>query len=93
MAGATKGATKPQQKAKAKGRKIGRHRDRSPSAKAYTAGKRWEVNRKKRAKRHARRMARLEVNKLEWAMSKGKTTLSVCAGRLTELRAVIAQNH
>lgn len=95
MMGATKQPKQAQgaKKSKAKGRKIGRHRDRSPSAKVYKMTNRCDINRKKKAKRHARRMARLEIGKLEWAMSKGKVSLQACASRLIELRQVVAQNH
>lgn len=84
-------ANKPQQKKqKAKGRKIGRHRDRSPSAKMYKLTNRAEINRKKKAKRHARRVAKIEIRKIEYNVRHGKPAE---VSRLTELRAVVAQNH
>lgn len=78
------------QKAKAKGRKIGRHRDRSPSAKVYKATDRFSINQKKRAKRHARRVARIAIRKIQYNLRHG---LPAEESRLTELRQIISQNH
>jgi hypothetical protein len=78
------------QKARAKGRKIGRHSDRSPSAKAYKAGNRLAINQRKKAKRHARRVAKLLIRKIQWQLRHGKPADT---DRLTELRQVISQNH
>lgn len=74
-----------------KGRKIGRNKNR-PSNKAYTAGRRWEVNRVKRAKRHARRMAKKAIHRIEWEISLKRTTLQASAERLQELRRIVSQN-
>ena len=78
-----------QQKSKAKGRKIGRNKER-PSAVMYKASNRQEINRKKRAKRHARRMATIAIRKIQYKIRHG---IQADASRLTELRQVIAQNH
>lgn len=83
---------KQKQGSKAKGRKIGRNRNR-PSAKVYLASNRAEINRKKRAKRHARHVAKIAIRKIEYDLRHGRTTLTLTAGRLTELRQVVAQNH
>ena len=75
-----------------KGRKFGRHRDRNPSSRAYTAGKRWIKNKALRAKRHARRMAKKAIHRIEWEISLKKTTLQASAERLQELRRIVSQN-
>lgn len=77
-------------KSKAKGRKIGRHAQRSPSAKVYKATNRYDINKRKRAKRHARRVAKLLIRKIQWQVRHGKPADT---DRLTELRKVVAQNH
>jgi hypothetical protein len=77
----------------AKGQKIGRHRDRRPSAKAYTLAKRWITNKAKKAKRHIRQTAQKAISRIQWEISKGKTTLQANAERLQELRHVISQNR
>lgn len=76
-----------------KGRKFGRHRDRSPSAKMYTVTKRWLTNQAKKAKRHARRMAQKEIDKIEYLIRHGKATLQAHAARLSDLRYIISQNR
>ena len=78
-----------QQKQKAKGRKIGRNAKR-PSAMAYKASNRLELNRKRKAKRHARRMAKIAIRAIQYKVRHG---LPVDASRLTELRQVVSQNH
>jgi hypothetical protein len=74
---------------KAKGRKIGRGKNR-PSAKVYLLSKRCDLNRKKKAKRHLRRVAKIAIRKIQYDLRHGRPT---DASRLTELRQVIAQNH
>lgn len=82
-------ATQPK---RAKGQKIGRHRDRRPSAKTYTLAKRWITNKAKKAKRHLRQTARKAIRRIAWEIRKGKTTLQAQAERLQELRHVVSQN-
>jgi hypothetical protein len=76
-----------------KARKFGRHADRSPSMKVYKGSRRWEINAKKRMKRHTRRMAKKAIHRIEWEIAKNKTTLQASASRLQELRQVLSQNH
>lgn len=45
-----------------KNQKFGRNK-RAPSNKAYTLGRRWEINKEKRAKREERKRLRLEKRK------------------------------
>lgn len=83
----------PQEKKRAKGRKIGRHSDRSPSAKAYKAGNRLSINKRKTAMRHRRRMAMKKIHRIEWEIRTRRTTLQAAAEVLQELRHVVSQNH
>lgn len=73
--------------------KYGRHRDRSPSAKAYTTAKRWVTNKAKAIKRHTREMAQKAIRRIEWEIRKGKTTLQANADRLQVLRQTVSQNR
>lgn len=76
-----------------KGRKFGRHRDRSPSAKAYKAGNRLARNKIRTAKRHARRMAKKALNRIEWEIRTRRIPEWVKAETAQALRHVISQNH
>lgn len=77
------------QKSKAKGRKIGRNAKR-PSAVVYKATNRFALNQAKKAKRHRRKLARIAIRSIQYKLRHG---LPADASRLTELRAVVAQNH
>lgn len=54
-----------------KSRKFGRN-GRGNSHKSYTAGKRWEVNKKKRVARHAKRMEAKAQKRARWAQRQRK---------------------
>lgn len=71
-----------------KGAKFGRNRDRNPSSRAYTLGKRWLVNKAKAIKRHTRRMAKLAIKRLMRADPSRRDH-----SRLQELRYIVSQNH
>lgn len=81
----------PEQKKKAKGRKIGRSLKR-PSNKMYTQAQRWVTNKVKCMKRHARRMAKKAIKRIQWEIRKGKTTMQASADRLQQLRYIVSQN-
>jgi hypothetical protein len=49
-----------------RGRKVGRSKARHPSAMRYTREKRWETNKAKRVKRHAKRMAKKAAHRQDW---------------------------
>lgn len=58
----------------AKGRKIGRQKNRSISQKVYTSTRRWETNKKKKVARHAKRMAKKAAHRAKWAAKQAKKT-------------------
>jgi hypothetical protein len=75
-----------------KGRKIGRNRER-PSQRVYTQAQRWVTNKAKAMKRHARRMAKKKIHRIEWEISTHRTTLQAAAEVLQQLRQTVSQNH
>ena len=57
-----------QNKAKARGKKIGRKKDRSPAHKRYNAEERWNKNKLRRAKKTAKKFNKpveIKINK-QW---------------------------
>jgi hypothetical protein len=76
-----------------KGRKFGRN-IKNPSCAAYKATKRWVSNQAKRMKRHARRMAKKAIHRIEWeARTQRRHLHQTEADRIIQLRHVISQNH
>lgn len=74
-----------------KGRKIGRNAER-PSAKVYKQAQRWVTNKAKCMKRHARRMAKRAIRRIEWEIRTRRSTQQANANRLQELRQIVSQN-
>jgi hypothetical protein len=75
-----------------KGRKIGRNKKR-PSQMVYTMAKRWVTNQAKCMKRHARRMAKKAIRRIQWeARTQRRHLHSSEAERILQLRHVVSQN-
>jgi hypothetical protein len=76
-----------------KGRKIGRNANR-PSAKVYKAAQRWVTNKAKAMKRHARRMAKKAIHRIQWEARTQRRHLHQSeAANVQHYRQVISQSH